>query len=102
MRDDFQITALIRFAPGLAFVGPFFLAVAKTANRASVVFAIGNAITFLISRVATGYGFDWKYVFSLQSLLVGGGASVLTGLIFGLYPAKQAAIKSPMEALKFE
>jgi len=45
---------------------------------------------------------DWEFVFSLNGALLGLGVAALTGLVFGLYPARQASKKSPIEALRYE
>ena len=45
---------------------------------------------------------DWEFVFPLNGALLGLGVAALTGLVFGLYPARQASKKSPIEALRYE
>lgn len=44
----------------------------------------------------------FPYVFSLKGALLGVIVSSSIGLIFGIFPARQAARKSPMEALRYE
>lgn len=46
-------------------------------------------------------GGDWPLLVSSTSLILGFSVSTLTGLIFGLYPARKAAKLSPIEALRF-
>ncbi|HET8574912.1 MAG TPA: ABC transporter permease [Candidatus Paceibacterota bacterium] len=65
---------------------------------------IGLFLAFLISLIIThATTLDgWKFVFPISSIVVGVGMSVGIGLIFGIYPARQAAKKSPIEALRYE
>lgn len=63
----------------------------------------GMALSFvaavMLSRfVAAGWGFS----FPLVSVVVGTMVSAAVGIVFGLYPAREAARKSPMEALRYE
>jgi putative ABC transport system permease protein len=44
----------------------------------------------------------WVFEFPLSAVLLAVGVSAGTGLIFGIYPARQAARKSPIEALRYE
>ncbi|MEK7542782.1 MAG: ABC transporter permease [Patescibacteria group bacterium] len=44
----------------------------------------------------------WVFSLPLQAILLAVGVSTLTGLIFGLYPARKASRKSPIEALRYE
>ena len=69
--------------------------------------AIGIAIGALVSLtlaflVRTYAGFDWQWSFPWIGAVLGLGTSGIVGLVFGIYPANQAAQKSPMEALRYE
>jgi len=57
------------------------------------------AIAFIISNV---YGMAWSFTFPWVAAFLGIAVSATVGLIFGIYPAKKAAAKSPIEALRYE
>lgn len=59
--------------------------------------AVGYILTSLISTYA-----DWKTIISPFSVILAFVVSVATGLIFGIYPAKQAAEKNPIDSLRYE
>ena len=63
---------------------------------------IGIIISYLISIVMNYLGYDWAFVVSLTSILLSIGVSILTGVIFGLYPALKASRLNPIEALRYE
>jgi putative ABC transport system permease protein len=66
--------------------------------------AIGAGLTWVIGlgiRELGGF-VGWKFFFPISAVFLGVGVAAAVGLIFGLYPAKQAAQKSPIEALRYE
>jgi len=47
-------------------------------------------------------GLDWIFTFPISATFLGLGVSAGVGFLFGLYPARQAAKKSPIDALRYE
>ncbi len=56
-------------------------------------------VAFVLGHVLS---LDWVYIFPLSAVVLGLSVSTIIGLVFGLYPARQAARKNPIESLRYE
>lgn len=68
---------------------------------------IGTIIGFALSAIAAvilsqSLGVEWGMTFPVSAAILGIGVSAGVGLVFGLYPARKAAKKNPIEALRYE
>ncbi len=78
-------------------------AVMLTAAGGAIGTLLGAALSFLVSVVLTTFvGISWTFAFPLSGVFLGLGVATAIGLTFGLYPARQASLKSPIEALRYE
>jgi putative ABC transport system permease protein len=66
--------------------------------------ALGAAFSWIIGFTIREFGgfISWRFFFPLSAVFMGVGVAGIVGLVFGLYPANQAAKKSPIEALRYE
>ncbi len=91
-------------ATGKDIMTQFLLeAVMLTALGGIIGILLGTGLSFVASFILSNYaGLDWAFTFPVSAALMGIGVSAIVGLIFGLYPARQASLKSPIEALRYE
>jgi len=62
-------------------------------------FSLSYLVSIVLSQITNS---PWPFAFSWPAVILGVSTSVIIGLIFGFYPAYQAAQKSPIEALKYK
>ena len=79
-----------------------FEAVILTSLGGIVGIILGFLLNIAFSYIFTLLGFALKLSLTLNSVLLGVGFSMITGIIFGYYPAWKASKLSPMEALRKE
>jgi putative ABC transport system permease protein len=78
-------------------------AVALTSVGGVIGVVVGATFAYIIAIVlAQTVAEDWTFVFPVGGSMLGVGVSAAVGLLFGIYPANQAAKKSPIEALRYE
>jgi len=63
---------------------------------------IGVIVSFLVSVIANYLGYEWSFIISPISIMLGVSVSITVGIIFGLYPAIKASRLNPIEALRYE
>jgi putative ABC transport system permease protein len=63
---------------------------------------IGVIMSYLMATLMQYMGYDWDFVISITSVVLAISVSILTGVIFGLYPSFKASRLNPIEALRYE
>ena len=70
---------------------------------AGIIGIIGGALlSYIAAVVVRALEYDWDFVISTGAIALACAISAGVGLIFGLYPARRAALMTPKEALTHE
>lgn len=78
-------------------------AVILTSIGGLVGVVVGTLFSLLVAIILSNtVAAGWSFSFPVLGAVLGVGVSAGVGLIFGIYPANQAAKKSPIEALRYE
>ncbi|MGC9599083.1 MAG: ABC transporter permease [Minisyncoccia bacterium] len=78
-------------------------AVILTAIGGVIGIVLGGLVSFGVALILSKvYALNWQFVLPWTAVALGLGVSSGIGLVFGIYPARQASKKSPIEALRYE
>jgi putative ABC transport system permease protein len=61
----------------------------------------GVALGFAMAKGIAHYA-QWRTIVSIDAVLLAVGVAAGVGLLFGIYPARQAAMLDPIEAVRYE
>jgi len=80
-----------------------FEALILTGSGGIVGVALGVGLSAGLAYIARVFaGLEFPFVFSVDGFLLGLFVSFAIGLVFGIFPARKASKKSPIEALRYD
>ncbi|MBP9750271.1 MAG: ABC transporter permease [Candidatus Peribacteraceae bacterium] len=79
-----------------------FEAVSLTLSGGAIGIVGGAGLGWMMAKLAEKFLGPFPFILSPSAILIAAAMAIGTGLIFGLYPARRAAMLSPMEALRYE
>ena len=66
-----------------------------------MVSLIGVALGYSLTTIITLYA-NWATIVQLWTIILSFGVAAGVGITFGYYPARQAALLNPIDALRYE
>jgi putative ABC transport system permease protein len=79
-----------------------FEAVILTMSGGVIGIVLGIFISYIIALGARFAGYDWAFIISPIAIILAVCVSMITGIVFGLYPALKASKLDPIVALRYE
>ena len=68
-----------------------------------IIGVLGGALcAFIVAKIAQSAGLDWKFIVPLWGIVLSVSVSAIIGIVFGVFPAQNAAKLNPIEALNKE
>ncbi|MEK7585764.1 MAG: ABC transporter permease [Patescibacteria group bacterium] len=79
-----------------------FEAILLTFTGGIIGILFGILLSYLITIGVRFAGYDWAFIISPTAVVLATLVSIITGIVFGLYPALKAAKLDPIVALRYE
>lgn len=62
----------------------------------------GSLLALLVSKIAESLGLVWKFIVPIWGIILSVSVSMAIGIVFGVFPARNASLLNPIEALNKE